>query len=92
MAWPEFIEGRFDYSSRFARTSVQRETGRAQLVFFSHLSLHLRAFELLALWKGWRKLEFVAKPAVMVCLFIWLVATAGLQGALLWFGVGILFY
>ena len=47
--------------------------------------------ESLALWKGWRKLEFVVKPAVMICLFIWLTMTAGLQGALLWFGIGILF-
>ncbi len=55
------------------------------------LAFIFAALESLALWKGWRKLEFVAKPAVMVCLFIWLSATAGLQGALLWFGIGILF-
>ena len=45
----------------------------------------------LALWKDWRKLEFVAKPAVMICLFVWLFLTAGLDGALLWFGIGIIF-
>ena len=61
------------------------------MYFLVILAFIFAAFESLALWKGWRKLEFVAKPAVMVCLFIWLVATAGLQGALLWFGVGILF-
>ena len=55
------------------------------------LAFIFAALESLALWKGWRGLEFVAKPAVMVCLFIWLYATAGLQGALLWFGIGILF-
>jgi uncharacterized membrane protein YhhN len=49
------------------------------------------ALEALAVWKGWLKLEFIAKPAVMVCLFLWLYLTAGLQGALLWFGIGILF-
>ncbi|MDK1082347.1 MAG: lysoplasmalogenase [Anaerolineae bacterium] len=32
----------------------------------------------------------MAKPAVMIWLFIWLTTTAGLQGALFWFGVGIL--
>ncbi len=47
--------------------------------------------EMLALWQGWRWLEFIAKPAVMVCLFLWLYTTAGLQGALLWFGIGLLF-
>ena len=55
------------------------------------LAFIFAGLESLALWKGWRKLEFIAKPAVMVCLFIWLYATAGLQGALLWFGGGILF-
>lgn len=61
------------------------------MYFLIILAFIFAAFESLALWKGWRKLEFVAKPAVMVCLFIWLTATAGLQGALLWFGIGILF-
>ncbi len=55
------------------------------------LAFIFAGLESLALWKGWRKLEFVVKPAVMVCLFIWLYTTAGLQGALLWFGIGILF-
>ncbi len=47
--------------------------------------------EALAVWKGWLKLELAAKPAVMLCLFAWLTLTAGLQGALLWFGLGVLF-
>ena len=55
------------------------------------LAFIFAGLESLALYKGIRKLEFVAKPAVMVCLFIWLTSTAGLQGALLWFGIGLLF-
>lgn len=47
--------------------------------------------EALALQKNWFKLEVVAKPAVMLCLFLWLFTTVGLQDALLWFGMGILF-
>jgi uncharacterized membrane protein YhhN len=47
--------------------------------------------ESLALWKGWHKLEYLVKPAVMVCLFIWLYLASGFQGALAWFGIGILF-
>ena len=61
------------------------------MYFLIVLAFVFAGLESLALWKGWRNLEFVAKPAVMVCLFIWLYATAGLQGALLWFGIGILF-
>lgn len=49
------------------------------------------ALESLALWKGWRRLEFVAKPAVMLCLFAWLVWSTGLEGPALWFGIGVLF-
>jgi uncharacterized membrane protein YhhN len=45
----------------------------------------------LAVWKGWRKVEYFAKPAIMVCLFIWLYASTGLHGNTFWFGWGILF-
>jgi len=55
------------------------------------LAIIFAVLESLALWKGWLQLEFVVKPAVMVCLFIWLITSAGFQGALLWFGIGILF-
>lgn len=44
----------------------------------------------LALRKKWVKLEWLAKPAVMLCLFVWLLTTVGLSGATLWFGLGIL--
>lgn len=58
--------------------------------FLIYLAFIFASLESLALWKGWPKLEYIVKPAVMICLFIWLVTTAGLQGALLWFGIGIL--
>jgi uncharacterized membrane protein YhhN len=47
--------------------------------------------ESLALWKNIPRLEYVVKPAVMVCLFIWLYLSTGMQGMAWWFGVGILF-
>ena len=49
------------------------------------------ALEALALWKNNPRLEYIAKPAVMIALFFWLWASAGFNGALLWFGLGILF-
>ena len=55
------------------------------------LALIFAALESLALWKKLDKLEYVVKPAVMICLFIWLYLTTGLQGLTLWFGIGILF-
>ena len=48
------------------------------------------ALESLALWKKWTRLEYLAKPAVMVILFFWLWISVGLGGASLWFGLGIL--
>lgn len=53
-------------------------------------ALLFAGLEALALQKNWFKLEVVAKPAVMLCLFFWLFASAGLEGAALWFGMGIL--
>jgi len=55
------------------------------------LAFIFAAFEAIAVSKNFQKLEFLAKPAVMVFLFIWLHATTGLQGIAFWFGVGILF-
>lgn len=49
------------------------------------------ALEALALWKNSPRLEYIAKPTVMIALFLWLWTSAGLNGALLWFGLGILF-
>jgi uncharacterized membrane protein YhhN len=48
------------------------------------------ALESLALWKKWIRLEYLAKPGVMIILFLWLWTSTGLSGAALWFGLGIL--
>lgn len=53
-------------------------------------ALVFAALESLALWKKWNRLEYIAKPAVMVILFIWLWTTTGLTSVPLWFGIGIL--
>jgi uncharacterized membrane protein YhhN len=47
--------------------------------------------EAIAVQKNNHKLEFFAKPAVMISMLIWLYASTGLQGNSLWFGLGILF-
>ena len=53
-------------------------------------ALIFAALEALALWKKWTRLEYLAKPAVMIVLLLWLWTTTGLGGAALWFGLGIL--
>lgn len=55
------------------------------------LALILAGLELLVIRKGWQRWEFVTKPAVVTCLFIWLLLETSLQNSMLWFGVGILF-
>lgn len=45
----------------------------------------------LAVYQGRKRLEVFAKPVTMVALFAYLVKAAGLEGALLWFGLGVLF-
>ena len=54
------------------------------------LALIFAAFNALVVWKNIRRLETITKPAVMICLFAWLAGTAGLDGAPLWFGLGLL--
>lgn len=49
------------------------------------------ALESVVLWKSWTRLEYLSKPGVMICLFLWLWTSAGLDGALFWFGLGLLF-
>jgi uncharacterized membrane protein YhhN len=55
------------------------------------IALAFSALEVLALWKNIRRLEIIAKPAVMIVLLYLLRASTGLSGAPFWFGLGILF-
>jgi uncharacterized membrane protein YhhN len=44
-----------------------------------------------ALARGWRRVEVFTRPAVMGLLFVWVYFSTGLQGAMLYFGIGIIF-
>jgi uncharacterized membrane protein YhhN len=55
------------------------------------LAVIFASLEALAVSRNLPRLEYVAKPAVMASLFIWLYTSTGLQGKPLWFGLGILF-
>jgi alkenylglycerophosphocholine/alkenylglycerophosphoethanolamine hydrolase len=68
---------------------VRFETGAYKNMFWI-AALGFAALESLALWKKWTRLEYLAKPAVMIVLFLWLWTSVGLSGASLWFGLGIL--
>lgn len=55
------------------------------------LALIFALLEAIAVSRNLQRLEYVVKPAVMICLFLWLYSATGLQGNALWFGLGILF-
>jgi uncharacterized membrane protein YhhN len=55
------------------------------------LAFVFAALEALAVGREWGRLEYLAKPAVMLCLFVWIYTRTGLQGMALWFGVGLVF-
>jgi uncharacterized membrane protein YhhN len=54
------------------------------------LAIVFAGLEAWALAKKNLKLEFIAKPAVMICLSAWLFLATGWRGAALWFGIGAL--
>jgi uncharacterized membrane protein YhhN len=45
----------------------------------------------LAVWQGWRRVGYLAKPLTIILLFTWLVLKTWLQGTAVWFGIGLLF-
>lgn len=47
--------------------------------------------EWVAVFKGWRRLEYVAKPGVMIFLAAWLFGSTGFRGPLAWFSLGLMF-
>jgi uncharacterized membrane protein YhhN len=58
--------------------------------FLLVLTFVCAAVEWLAVARGWRKVEYFAKPGVMVFLFAWLWLSGGLGGPLFWFGLAVL--
>lgn len=55
------------------------------------ISLVISLVDWLAVANNWRKLEYVAKPAVMLALLAWMLVAFDLRGPLAWFALGILF-
>jgi len=61
------------------------------MIIWLILALFAAAIEIFAVQKDNTKIEFFAKPAVVILLLIWLYASTGLQGNALWFGLGLVF-
>ena len=61
------------------------------MIIWLILALLFAGMGALATWKGWRRVEYITKPAVILSLLIGLVLGTGLRGSALWFGLGLLF-
>ncbi len=61
------------------------------MILFLLLVLFLAVLDWAAVARGWKKVEYATKPATMLLLFISLWAVSGLEGVLIWFGLGLLF-
>jgi uncharacterized membrane protein YhhN len=61
------------------------------MIIWLILALLFAGLEMLAIWKGWPRMEYIAKPAVILSLIQGLAAGTGFQGSAVWFGLGLLF-
>jgi len=61
------------------------------MILWLIFALIFAVFEVIAVSRNLQRLEYFAKPAVMLCLFLWLYSSTALQGNTFWFGLGILF-
>lgn len=52
------------------------------------LALLIAILDWVAVWRGWWKIEWIAKPLVILALLAWLWQHTGFQGAALWFALG----
>ena len=61
------------------------------MILWLILALICASLEVIAVSKDLHRLEYFAKPAVMICLSFWLYSSTGLLGNTFWFGLGLLF-
>jgi uncharacterized membrane protein YhhN len=55
------------------------------------IALLFALLDWIAVARGWKVMEYIAKPAVMVCLIAWLGVNGGWSGPLFWFSAGLFF-
>ena len=55
------------------------------------IALIIAALDWLAIANDWRRVDYLAKPAVIVVLLAWLGTNNGLSNWTIWFGIGLLF-
>jgi uncharacterized membrane protein YhhN len=60
-------------------------------IFILILAFFIAIVDWISVAKGWKRIEYFAKPAVMVILLIWVGLIGGFRGPMLWFVAGLLF-
>ncbi len=55
------------------------------------LFLAAAALDWVAVYRGWQRVEWLAKPAVLIVLIAWFTQATGWQGSLFWFGMALVF-
>jgi uncharacterized membrane protein YhhN len=61
------------------------------MIIWLILALFAAAVQVFAIRSDNKNVEYFAKPAVMLFLLIWLYTSTGLQGNMIWFGLGLVF-
>ena len=61
------------------------------MIIWLILALLLAGLEALAIGKSWQRVEYIARPAVILSLIAGLFVSTGLQGSTFWFGLGLFF-
>ena len=64
---------------------------RGASLILTLLAILFGILESAAIFRKWRRVEYFAKPGVMLCLFAALYLATGLRGPAFWFGMGALF-
>ena len=60
-------------------------------LFIIGLALFLAVVDWIAVAKSWKKLEYIAKPGVIMALIAWLLVNGGYQGQILFFLLSLVF-
>jgi uncharacterized membrane protein YhhN len=55
------------------------------------IALIVAFIDWIAIARKWRRVEYIAKPAVIIILLIWLVINDGFSSWTIWFGIGLVF-
>ena len=58
---------------------------------FLWLAFIIAPLDWLSVSKDWRKIEYLAKPAVILALLAWLGINNGVSGEMIWFEYGLFF-